>query len=199
MKKALTLGVTLLAGLSLTACGANNSNETSTSSGKKTTQTTKAPKTSKITVDYNDYKVSSSKTYKVNYEDTDWDEANVKINKVTVYKLADPYEFESSCDGTYNINGFIELDMTVKANDDISIYPSQGTAIIGEEQEDAILEGWDGEINNGAEKSGKVYIPVKNLGKATNISNLRFKFSGNNQNDYADDYDYDLTFDLYND
>lgn len=153
---------------------------------------------SKITVDYDDYNVKSSKTYKLNYTNDDWDEANVKINKVTVYKLSKPYKFDSANDGKFNINGFIKLNMSIKANDDISIYPQQGTAVIGDEQEDAVGESWDGDINKGAQKSGEVYIPIKDLKKPTDISNIRFKFSGNNQNNMESDHDYDLTLKLNN-
>lgn len=196
MKKTLTIGLTLLAGLSLTACGGNNNNnnKTSSGSGNNTAQTTS---NSKITVDLDEYNVKSAKTYNVNYENTDWDEADVKVNKVTVYKLAKPYTLDS-INGKYEINGFVKLDMSVKANGDISIFPSQGTAVIGNEQEDAITEAWDGEINSGAEKSGAVYIPVKNLDKVTSINNLRFKFDGSDQNNFDSRHDYDLTFDLNN-
>ena len=118
-------------------------NESKSSSGSGSNTQTTSP--SRITVDYDDYKVQSSKIYKLNYSNTDWDKADVKINKVTVYKLSKPYEFDSVSDGKYDINGFIKLDMTIKANGDISIYPQQGTAVIGSEQEDAVGESWDGD------------------------------------------------------
>ena len=59
-----------------------NSESKSSSGSGSNTQTTSP---SRITVDYDDYKVQSSKTYKLNYSNTDWDKADVKINKVTVY------------------------------------------------------------------------------------------------------------------
>ena len=172
-----------------------NSESKSSSGSGSNTQTTSP---SRITVDYDDYKVQSSKTYKLNYSNTDWDKADVKINKVTVYKLSKPYEFDSVSDGKYDINGFIKLDMTIKANGDISIYPQQGTAVIGSEQEDAVGESWDGDINDGVEKSGEVYIPTKDLDSPASISDIRFKFSANDQ-DMDSDHDYDLTLNLNND
>lgn len=173
-----------------------NDNDSKTGSGSGSNTQTTSP--SRITVDYDDYNVKSSKTYKINYSNNDWDEANVKINKVTVYKLSKPYKFDSANDGKYDINGFIKLDMSIKANNDISIYPQQGTAVIGNEQADAVGESWDGDINKGAQKSGEVYIPIKDLKKATSISNLRFKFSANDQNNMENDHDYDLTLSLAN-
>lgn len=172
-----------------------NSESKSSSGSGSNTQTTSP---SRITVDYDDYKVQSSKTYNLNYSNTDWDKADVKINKVTVYKLSKPYEFDSASDGKYDINGFIKLDMTIKANGDISIYPQQGTAVIGSEQEEAVGESWDGDINDGVEKSGEVYIPIKDLNSPSSISDIRFKFSANDQ-DMDSDYDYDLTLNLNND
>ncbi|MCC4346153.1 hypothetical protein [Limosilactobacillus reuteri] len=188
----------IIAIVALILIGSLSGNSSNSKAGSGSGSNTQISSPSKITVDYDDYNVKSSKTYKVDYSNNDWDEADVKINKVTVYKLAKPYKFDSANDGKYDINGFIKLDMTIKANGDISIYPQQGTAVIGSEQEEAVGESWDGDINKGAEKSGEVYIPVKDLEKTTSISNIRFKFSGNDQNDMESDHDYDLTLNLDN-
>lgn len=165
-------------------------------SGHKAGSGSAAQVPSKITVDYNDYDVDDAKTYKVNYSNTEWQSANVKIDKITVYKLSKPYKFESANNGKFNINGFIKIHMKIKANSDISIYPEQGTANFGSEQQDSADESWDGDLNKGATKSGNVYIPVKDLKSVTSIKNLRFKFSGNGQNNMDDNYDYDISLNL---
>lgn len=165
-------------------------------SESKSGSATTASTTSSITVDYDDYDVKSSKNYNVNYSNTDWDAANVSIDKITVYKLDKPYKFDSANNGKYKINGFIKIHMKIKANSDISIYPQQGTANFGNDQEDAVGESWDGDINKGAVKSGNVYIPVKNLSKSTSISSLRFKFDANGQKNLEDSYTYDVNLNL---
>lgn len=166
------------------------------SKGKKAGSATTASTPSSITVDYDDYNVRDSKDYNVNYSNSDWDAAKVSINKITVYKLSKPYKLDTANNGKYNINGFIKIHMKIKANSDISIYPQQGTANFNNDQEDAMGESWDGDINKGAVKSGNVYIPVKNLPKATDIKNLRFKFDANGQDNYDDSYTYDITLNL---
>ena len=166
----------IIAIVALILIGSLSGNSSNSKAGSGSGSNTQISSPSKITVDYDDYNVKSSKTYKVDYSNNDWDEADVKINKVTVYKLAKPYKFDSANDGKYQ----------------------QGTAVIGSEQEEAVGESWDGDINKGAEKSGEVYIPVKDLEKTTSISNIRFKFSGNDQNDMESDHDYDLTLNLDN-
>ena len=157
---------------------------------------TKVPST--ITVDYDDYDVDDAKTYSVSYSNSDWPSANVNINKITVYKLSKPYKYDSANNGKFNINGFIKLHFKIKANSDISIYPEQGTANFGSEQQDSATETWDGNINKGATKSGNVYIPVKDLKSVSSIKNLRFKFSANGQNNFDDSHDYDITLNLKN-
>ena len=150
-----------------------------------------------LTVGYDNYKVKSSKAYDVNYTNSDWEQAVVKVKKVTVYKLDKPYKVEVSGDKKESVTGFIKLDMSVKAINDITIYPTQATANYGNEQAEAMgSDTWDGDINKGAKKSGSVYFPVKELKSASSISSIRLKFNGNNQNHVLDDHDYDITLHL---
>lgn len=149
---------------------------------------------SQLTVGYDDYNVKSSKTYNINYTNSDWEQAVVKVKKATVYKLDKPYKVEISGDKKEQVTGFIKLDMSVKAINDITIYPTQATANYGNEQAEGMgSDTWDGDINKGAKKSGTVYFPVKDLKNPSSISSMRLKFSGNNQNHILDDHDYDIT------
>lgn len=155
----------IIAIVALILIGSLSGNSSNSKAGSGSGSNTQTSSPSKITVDYDDYNVKSSKIYKVDYSNNDWDEADVKINKVTVYKLAKPYKFDSANDGKYDINGFIKLDMTIKANGDISIYPQQGTAVIGSEQEEAVGESWDGDINKVLKNPAKFIFQLKILKK----------------------------------
>lgn len=169
----------------------SNNQNTSSGSAEDTTST------NQLTVGYDDYKVKASKAYTINYSNSDWDEANVNIKKATVYKLDHPYKVEVSGDKKEEVTGFIKLNMSVKALNDISIYPTQATANFKNEQAEAMgSDTWDGDINRGAEKSGTVYFPIKKLKNVSSISSIRLTFDGHNQKHIMDDHDYDVTINL---
>lgn len=187
--------------------GDDDSSDTSTSkaTAKKTDTSEKAAtSSSKLTLDYEDYDVSKTKTYSVNYSDTSWNAGSVKVDKVTVYKLTKPYKYESANDGTFKANGFVRLHFTVNAKRDISMYPTQGTVSYsnGEQHEADSLESWDGDISKGVTKSGNVTLPIKSLDSVTSLKNLRYKFTGDyDTDDYEDDNadkDFDITINLNN-
>ncbi|WP_223894711.1 hypothetical protein [Lactobacillus helsingborgensis] len=174
--------------------GSSGDGGSSSSTSKSGKVTTSQPTT--IEVDYDKYKVKDSKTFKANYTNNDWNSATVKIKKITVYKLARKYKFDSDDDGKFNIDGFVKVNMSVKAHSDISIYPEQGTLNFDNQQSTSADESWDGDINTDAEKSGVVYFPVKNLKNVSSIKNVRFKFTGNSQDDFSKGHDYDINLDL---
>lgn len=176
-------------------------NKTEKSTGHATTNNEKGESsTSKaITVNYKDYNVSNGKTYSTNYTDTAWGPANVKVTKVVVYTLSKPAQYKSANDGAFEAQGFVRLYFTVKANRDLSIYPTQGTYIFnGSEQHQAdSMEGWDGDISNGVTKTGSVTVPIKD---ASNLKTIRAKFDADyNTDNYDDDnsnHSYDFTLNL---
>lgn len=150
-----------------------------------------------FTLDYNNYSVKSTKTYKVNVSDNNWAGVNLKINKIQLIKLSKKYKYKSANDGTFSINGFIRVHYIVHTGDkDISIYPTQGTySLSNSEQHEAdSMESWDGDISSHVKKSGWVTIPVKNI---SDIKSVRAKFDANYEsNDIDDDnqyYTYDIT------
>lgn len=57
-------------------------------------------------------------------------------------------------------------------------------------------ESWDGDISNGATKSGAVSVPIKNLSNTSSITTIRAKFSANPQSDMSSEKDYDFTINL---
>lgn len=193
-KKILVSGAVLLASFTLAACG--NSNSATESTGSGSGQTTQSAN-NKITVDYDDYAVGSSKNYKLDYTNNDWDLATVKVNKVTVYKLAKSYTYDSGSDGKFAINGFIKLDVSVTAKDDVDVYATQGTGNFNGQQQSAAGLSWDGSINKGATKSGEIYLPVKDLKKVSDIKEIRYQFSAYPK-ETSDDFNYDLTLNLNN-
>lgn len=191
------------------AFGSNGGSSSSSSSSKatsatahKTTKTEKGvkpvAKQSSITVEYDKYKVASQKTFAVNYNDNSWSNANVTANKVVIYKLAKPYKYDSANDGKFQIQGFARIYYTIKANADISIYPTQGTYVYsnGEQHEADAGESWDGDISNGATKTGYVTVPIKTLPNVSSITTIRCQFTANPQSDMSSEKDYDFTINL---
>lgn len=210
--------ITALLGLTLTlgACGNSNDSSSKDSSVKtekasahKTTEKEKSSSESKsssakktIEVSYQKYDVQDEKQYDVNFTDTSWSPATVKVSTVTVYKLAKPYKYESANDGTFDATGFVRLHVIVTPNQDISVYPTQGTMIYsnGEQHGADSMESWDGDIAKGATKEGDITVPVKDLASTTALTNIRFKFDGSYETDNYDDDNanksYDITINL---
>lgn len=170
----------------------------SSDSDANTSQTTKNDHT--LSVDYKKYQIKAMKTYRVNYTDHSWDGGDVKINKVVIYQTAKPYKFSSSNDGKFTIHGFARIYMTVKADDDISIYPTQGTYSYSDGEQHGVdsMESWDGDINDGMTKSGTVTVPIQHLKTTSSLKSIRMKFDANAQDDDDDSLDktFDLTVDL---
>ncbi|EJF02127.1 hypothetical protein [Liquorilactobacillus mali] len=188
--------------------GSGSSKSSESASGKatahKTTNSEKGESSAKksdassITVDYNKYAVGSTKSFTTNYTDSSWNDATVTVNKVTIYKLTKPHKYNSANDGKFNAEGFVRLYFTVTAKSDISLYATQGTAIYsnGEQHEADSLENWDGDINNGATKTGAVTLPVESLANTSSLTTIRYKFTANPQSDMSVEKDYDFTLNL---
>ena len=172
------------------------------STSMNTSDSNSKKKSNILTIDYNDYSFSNSKDYSVVISDDSWAGTKVKVDKVTVYKLAKTYKYKSINDGTFDIEGFVKLHFSIAPSRDVAIYPTQGTAIFDNgEQHEAISSGsWDGDIAGSAVKDGTVTIPVKSLKAVTSLKNIRFKFTSNYDTDDYDDnnahHDYDLNLKL---
>ncbi|WP_297819811.1 hypothetical protein [uncultured Lactobacillus sp.] len=220
----LSLACIALLGLGVTACSSNNTESSKPSQSSKSVkkvkktksdatvhQTTSEDKTDDknagkdntekgVTFDGDAFPISAKKIYNTNYTDKTWPGGTVEIKSVQIYKLKSPHQYESANDGTYEVNGVLKIDMIVKAAQDISIYPTQGTVVLSNgEQEDATNDdNWDGDIKAGAIKNGVATFPIKNLSSVSDIKNIRFTFSGNAQDTDNDglDKDFDLTIDL---
>ncbi len=153
-----------------------------------------------LKVDYKSYKIKAIKTYRVNYTDHSWDGGDVKINKIVIYQTAKPYKYDSANDGKFTIHGFAKIYMSVKAADDISIYPTQGTYSYsnGEQHEADSMEDWDGDINDGIKKSGTITLPIQKLSSTSSLKSIRMKFDASSQDEDNESMDktFDLTIDL---
>lgn len=153
-----------------------------------------------LKVDYKSYKIKAIKTYRVNYTDHSWDGGDVKINKIVIYQTAKPYKYDSANDGKFTIHGFAKIYMSVKAADDISIYPTQGTYSYsnGEQHEADSMEDWDGNINDGIKKSGTITLPIQKLSSTSSLKSIRMKFDASSQDEDNESMDktFDLTIDL---
>lgn len=178
--------------------GSGDDDDSSSSTGSGTAhQTTSKEKgkdtsTGKLTYEFDTLNYTDSKKYNLGYKDTSWNAASVTVNNITVYKLSKAYE------GKYH--GVIKLNLNVKTNRDIDIYPTQGTLVVNGEQHEDTPENWDGEISKGVTKSGNVMFLVKSLKSVKDVKQLRYKFDGDyDTDDYDDDnsnHTYDMTLNL---
>jgi hypothetical protein len=222
MRKFVTITtVFLLSSSLLAACGSeqkesssNSSPKTQQVSGHKTTaqekgtdkkaqsKHKKSPANSKqLEINYDDYRLKDQKDYTADFTDESWVDTKVVIDKVEIDQVA-AQEYDSANDGKFDVNGFVRLHMSVTPTRDINFYPTQGTAIYndGQQQEATGNESWDGEIAKDATKDGWISFPVKELNNVTDLTSIRLKFTADYDTDnYEDDaayQDYDLTLDL---
>ena len=183
------------------AFGGNDSSESGSGKGHNTTASEKGQTTTdKITFDYQDFKVKDSKTYNVNYTDNSWSGADVKIDKVTVYKLAKDYKYDAG-DGEKTVQGFIRVHVIVDAKRDIDFSATTGTVSFGNQQSEYGSGSWDADtINNGTSKNGDATFAIESLDSVSDVSSLRYKFGATFANDDTSDedwsHDYDVTLDL---
>lgn len=150
-----------------------------------------------LTVDYQNYEIASAKTFKPNYTNNSWAGGSVTVDKVTLYKTAKTYKYNSANDGKFNIHGFLQLHYVIKTKADVSVYPTQGTYSYsnGEQHEADSTESWDGDISKNVSKQGTVTVPVENT---SNMKSVRVKFDASGQ-DFSDDsldHDFDFTITL---
>lgn len=212
--------VFLLSSSLLAACGSeqkesssNSSPKTQQVSGHKTTAQEKgtdkkaqskhkksSANSKQLEINYDD-QLEDQKDYTADFTDESWVDTKVVIDKVEIDQVA-AQEYDSANDGTFDVNGFVRLHMSVTPTRDINFYPTQGTAIYndGQQQEATGNESWDGEIAKDATKDGWISFPVKELNNVTDLTSIRLKFTADyDTDDYEDDaayQDYDLTLDL---
>ncbi|MCR4913866.1 MAG: hypothetical protein K5983_09065 [Lactobacillus sp.] len=183
------------------AFGGNDSSESGSGKGHNTTASEKGQTTSdKVTFGYQDFKVKDSKTYNVDYTDNSWSGADVKIDKVTVYKLAKDYKIDTT-DGDKSIQGFIKIHVSIDAKRDIDFNATTGTVSFGSQQSEYTYGSWDADtINSGASKNGDATFAIESLDSVSDVSSLRYKFGATFANDDTSDedwsHDYDVTLDL---
>ncbi|WP_302188424.1 hypothetical protein [uncultured Lactobacillus sp.] len=197
------------AGYIIGAAGASGDDETNeasvSSSSKDSSKTSTADRSSGksnakqiLTVDYKDYEIASEKSFKPNYTNSSWAGGSVTVDKVTLYKTAKTYKYDSANDGKFNIQGFLQLHYVIKTKADVSVYPTQGTYIYsnGEQHEADSTESWDGDISKNVSKQGTVTVPVEQI---SNVKSVRVKFDASGQ-DFSDDsldHDFDFTITLH--
>lgn len=172
----------------------------SKSSSKSTTDDKSSGKNNAkktLTVSYKNYEISSEKTFKPNYTNNSWAGGSVSVNRITLYKTAKAYNYDSANDGKFTIQGFMQIHYVIKTKADVSVYPTQGTYIYsnGEQHGADSTESWDGDISKNVTKQGTVTVPVE---KISNVNSVRVKFDASGQ-DFSDDsldHDFDFTITL---
>lgn len=172
----------------------------SKSSSKSTTDDKSSGKNNAkktLTVSYKNYEISSEKTFKPNYTNNSWAGGSVSVDRITLYKTAKAYNYDSANDGKFTIQGFMQIHYVIKTKADVSVYPTQGTYIYsnGEQHGADSTESWDGDISKNVTKQGTVTVPVE---KISNVNSVRVKFDASGQ-DFSDDsldHDFDFTIKL---
>ena len=172
----------------------------SKSSSKSTTDDKSSGKNNAkktLTVSYKNYEISSEKTFKPNYTNNSWAGGSVSVDRITLYKTAKAYNYDSANDGKFTIQGFMQIHYVIKTKADVSVYPTQGTYIYsnGEQHGADSTESWDGDISKNVTKQGTVTVPIE---KISSVNSVRIKFDASGQ-DFSDDsldHDFDFTISL---
>ncbi|WP_288747698.1 hypothetical protein [uncultured Lactobacillus sp.] len=172
----------------------------SKSSSKSTTDDKSSGKNNAkktLTVSYKNYEISSEKTFKPNYTNNSWAGGSVSVDRITLYKTAKAYNYDSANDGKFTIQGFMQIHYVIKTKADVSVYPTQGTYIYsnGEQHGADSTESWDGDISKNVTKQGTVTVPIE---KISSVNSVRIKFDASGQ-DFSDDsldHDFDFTITL---
>ena len=132
---------------------------------------------------------TSKKEFTINQSDNSWSYADIKFNKVAIYKLAQ--EHKKIGDDDKKANCLIVVNMTVKANKDIEIFPDQGTISTNNSlQGDTTYTADFGDsIDSGVTRTGDVTIPLDGVKNISDLKKLRYKFDGGakDDNDESDD------------
>lgn len=191
-------------GSAASSSDASNDEASVASSSKSSSKSTTDDKSSgknnakkTLTVSYKNYEISSEKTFKPNYTNNSWAGGSVSVDRITLYKTAKSYNYDSANDGKFTIQGFMQIHYVIKTKADVSVYPTQGTYIYsnGEQHGADSTESWDGDISKNVTKQGTVTVPVE---KISSVNSVRVKFDASGQ-DFSDDsldHDFDFTITL---
>ena len=131
---------------------------------------------------------TSKKEFTINQSDNSWSYADIKFNKVTIYKLAQEHK---EIGDDKKANCLIVVNMTVKANKDIEIFPDQGTISTnnGLQGDTTYTADFGDSIDSGVTRTGDVTIPLDGVKNISDLKKLRYKFDGGakDDNDESDD------------
>lgn len=184
--------------------GNDDSSSKSDSSTKKatTSQTNDADDTGTATngtvkIDNGTATVLSKQTYDPNWSDDTWAGTTVKIDKVTVIKVK-PFKDTDEKNNVYN--GVVKVHYVISPTKDIHFYATQGTLNTNDGQQvDANMytsDDFDGDINQGATKSGNVIYTLKTLNNVKDITSLRLKWDADYDTDNYEDENANKTYDI---
>jgi hypothetical protein len=223
MKKFISLGLIIVCGITLSACGSNSnssSSDTSSSSNVKavknaTNTESSSASSAQVTSNYlaadatfgdfvdqatdgTDITITNKKEYSSSFSDNSWAGVNLTIDKVAIYKTSDIAAYSGD---TYN--GFIAVHYNVdNVQQDVSIYPTQGKVVTsyGEQIDDGgvalSLDSWDGDMMAGAKKDGWGIYPTKQLADPESVTNLRIQIDSSYETDNYDDDNAYHTYDV---
>lgn len=165
-----------------------NNTTSQTNTSNNINKTKKVSKIGTYSYDTDEFPISSSKTYNVNYKYTKWKSADIKIDKVKICKTTKPISHEADS-GKIKVEGIITLYMTVIAHEKVDIDPD-GTIIFSnlEESEDSDYTGFYNSIKKGHTQSGHIKFPIQHLKHISDIKAFRYDFDAF----YKDDDDKDL-------
>lgn len=224
MKKVINMGLVLLCGISLGACG--DSSRQDKTDGKATAKTETTIESSKqessassessskadsnLLIDSEYKKIATNsgaenailigeKTYSCDWSDNSWNGVNLSIDKVSVIKT-DNYEDYSG----NTAEGFIVIHWNIdNTQSDITIYPEQATVNTntGVQTEGMYeMEHFAGDLMKGTKVSGNAAYALSTLNSVDDITSIRALFYGTYETDDWDDenahHDYDVSFDL---
>lgn len=140
-------------------------------------------------------KIVDRKDYGVSWSDDSWSGLKLSADKVSVIKVDDYDDYSSN-----KYQGFIIVHFIIDNTErDVSVYPEQATVNTNTGQQvdgSYELESFAGDIMKGTKTQGFAAYPLKELGKAEDITSIRLNFNGSYETDDYDDENANHTFDV---
>lgn len=207
MKKILGLGMVLVCGMTLAACGGGNSEsgtsaEPAKSAQNTKTSTTETQETQNSSVEQEaekDLNQGEAAKYSTDWSE-DWDGLKFSIPEVSIALSNDELKKDAMIEGEAIMGVNFVFENTAK--NDFDTYPDQATAVVNGQQVEAEMLASDnlgGEILSGVKKEGLVVFDIPKLDDPKSVDEIRLKWNSSNPD--AEDMDnmyheYDVTIKL---
>lgn len=149
----------------------------------------KINKRKNISFDGDNYHISNTYQYHVNYANDSWKGGDFKVDKVIFYKFKSPKKLDVyRNEKNVKCDGFVELVMEITAEKNINI--DDGIINLSNMQVNDNVDSelfksddvWNNELRTGQHKTISVITPIQNLSRANKIKKVGYHFDVSSSN-----------------